>query len=577
MKVNRRPGADLAPRSVIFIARREFIKRTALGSLGLITGSRGFAALAQATAGAPTVETTAGTVRGAGVDGNYAFKGIPYGDTTAGSNRFMPPKKPAPWAGVRDALEFGPMAMQEFFTPEKFAQWAESDFGRLAKGMFRWPVGPPSEACLVLNVSTPGLGDGRKRPVMVWLHGGAFSGGFGGGGWAEGTNLARKNDVVVVSINHRLNIFGFLYLGEIGGSKYAESGNAGMLDIVAALEWVRDNIAAFGGDPGNVTVLGQSGGGCKADVLMAMPSAKGLFHRAINMSGPAPKMLTREDATRTATQVMGHLNIRRDQIDLLQQTPADIILKAMDAVLAANGGEGWRGGTLFHMFAPVVDGGVLPRHPFFPTAPELSSDVPLLIGNTADEDRTSVVEMLHSPDGLGTEQMRTRLRKMGIEDPQAVRLIRGYQATRPGASPADVLTAIVSDLEFRMDAITIAERKAAQSRAHVFMYLFTWDSPAFGGVFRSPHSLDVPFAFDDVDAAPGIWGPEPDPRRYSFAENVSRAWVAFARTGNPNHPGMPEWKPYSLKDRATMTLNYSCALVNDPRREDRLVMETLKS
>jgi len=229
------------------------------------------------------------------------------------------------------------------------------------------------------------------------------------------------------------------------------------------------------------------------------------------------------------------------------------------------------------MFDPVVDGHALPQHPFYPAAPEMSAQVPMLIGNMGYEDRSSVLEMLTSPNGLNETQVRARLSKLGIENPHADQLIHGYRASRPDASLADVFTAIVSDLEFRMDAIAMAERKAAQSKVPAYMYLFTWESPAFGGKFKSPHSLDVPFVFDNIGLAPGIWGPKPDPRRYQLAKNVSKAWVAFARTGNPNHSGLPEWKPYTLHDRATMLLNYSCELVNDPRREDRLVMEQLRS
>jgi para-nitrobenzyl esterase len=495
----------------------------------------------------------------------------------------MAPRKPRSWIGIRNAVEYGQVAPQAGASNDaadaskKWSEYSASEGGQLTQGLFRWPAAPASEDCLVLNVWTPGVLDGRKRPVMVWLHGGGFTGGSGDWGWADGTNLARKTDVVVISLNHRLNIFGFLALGEIGGPKYADSGNVGMLDIVAALEWVRDNVSAFGGNPDCVTVFGQSGGGCKVDVLMAMPSAQGLFHRAINMSGPAPKMLSHEDATHTAVQVLDRLKISRGNISQIQKVSVKQLLTAMSQVLSEagliDGNDPWRHGTFMHMFAPVVDGRVLPQHPFYPTAPKISAHVPMMIGTTGEDDRPSVVSAsLTSADAFDESRMRVRLKSMGIADKQAEWLIDGYRATRPSASAADLCSAIVSDLEFRMDAITMAERKALQDDAPAYMYLFAWESPAFGGKYKSAHSFDIPFVFDNVDLAPGIGGERPDMRRYALAEKMSRAWAAFARTGDPNHPGLPEWKPYTLDQRATMVLNYSCELINDPRSEDRLLV-----
>jgi para-nitrobenzyl esterase len=512
------------------------------------------------------------------------FKGVPYGASTAGANRFMAPRKPKSWSGIRDAFEYGAKAPQPGFTQDiaKRRAYESTEGGQLTQGLFRWPPGEVSEDCLFLNIWTPALMDGVKRPVMVWLHGGGFTGGSGDWGWTDGAHLAQNEDVVVVSLNHRLNIFGFLALGEIGGAKYADSANVGMLDIVAALEWVRDNVAAFGGDPDCVTVFGQSGGGCKVSVLMAMPAAEGLFHRAINMSGPCAKVLTQEGATQTALQVLNELHIDRANIDQIQRVTVGQIFDAMKAVLSAagltDGNDAWRGGTFLYMFSPVVDGRALPQHPFYPTAPKFSAQVPLMIGTTGEEDRPSVMSAaLTSLDEFSESEALAKLASMGISQSEAERLIRGYRASRPAASAADLCSAIVSDIEFRLDAISIAEQKSLQNAAAAYMYLFTWESPAFGGKYKSAHSFDMPFVFDNVDRAPGLWGENPDPRRYELAKTMSGAWAAFARAGNPNHPRLPEWKPYSLERRATMLFNYSCELINDPRREDRLVLEQFKS
>jgi len=505
-------------------------------------------------------------------EGVSTFKGIPYGASTSGLNRFMPPNKPGSWAGVRNACDYGPMAMQ-WWRPS-LKQMIPTDFGRLYKGIFPSAPYRMSEDCLVLNVWSPELGEENNLPVMVWLHGGGFSNGAGDWRWADGTNLARKNGVVVVSLNHRLNVFGHLHLRDIGGTKYSDSGNAGMLDVVAALRWIQDNIASFGGDPGNITIFGQSGGGSKVSALMAMPSSQGLFHKSIQMSGPCLKVLPREEATRTATQVMRQLGFHHSDVDRLQHVPAQQLLKAAEIVANRRGGDIWRNGAWIDVFSPVVDGRSLTRHPFDPTAPEISARIPMLLGNTGDESRTTAAACLKT---LDEEGMHAHLNGMGIDSVQADRLIRAYRSSRPSATPADVLCAIISDLEFRMDVIITAERKSALRDASVYMYLFTCESPAFDGKYKSFHGFDIPFVFDNIDSAPELWGQCIDPRSYELAARMSKAWAEFARTGTPNHPGLPEWKPYRVGERATMVLNYSCELVNDPRREDRLAFEQWNS
>lgn len=563
------------------LTRRSVLECCTLSALGLsLTGS--LFALPSSRKGA-ALETTIGKVRGVSAEGIHTFKGIPYGASTAGENRFMSPRKRTPWTGVRDAFHYGPEAIQSVFSSDENTALAllQSDTGQLYNGLFKWPSPPMSEDCLVVNVWTPGIRDGRKRPVMVWLHGGGFSVGAGDWSWTEGTNLARRHDVVVVSLNHRLNVFGHLYLAELGGTQYADSGNVGMLDIVAALQWIRDNINEFGGDPSNVTIFGQSGGGCKVNLLMAMPSAQGLFHRAIQMSGPCPRMLSREEGTRASVAMLNQLGIGREHLDRLREVPARKLLQAMNAVLGAanlSPDDTWRNGTWFHMFDPVVDGRSLPRHPFDPTAPEISASVPMLLGTTNEDSRTDAglpSSLTFSLDTLNEAGMRANLKGIGIHDVKADQLIRAYRATRPAASAADIFSAIASDLEYRMDAIVMAERKAALGNAPAYMYLFTWESPAFGGKYKSSHAFDVPFVFDNVDAAQGLWGSKPDARSYELARNISNTWVAFARTGDPNRSGQPRWNPYTVKNRATMVLNYHCELVNDPRQQDRLACESV--
>jgi para-nitrobenzyl esterase len=292
----------------------------------------------------PVVETASGKVRGVLQAGTHTFRGIPYGASTAGSNRFMPPRKPEPWAGVRDAFENGPTAPQLGGPPNPLIL------------NHRQPA-VEGEDCLVMNIFTPGVNDGRKRPVMVWLHGGGFASGAGSAHSFDGNFLARSGDVVVVSVNHRLNIFGHLYLADVGGEKYADSGNVGLLDIVAVLEWVRDNVVHFGGNPGNVTLFGQSGGGLKISTLLAMPPAKGLFHKAIIESGSLLKGIHREDANKTTERILAKLNLQSNQVDELQKLPVDRLLSAID-------NRGSAPGTAPLNLAPVVDGRTLrPRSP----------------------------------------------------------------------------------------------------------------------------------------------------------------------------------------------------------------------
>jgi para-nitrobenzyl esterase len=495
----------------------------------------------------PIVETAAGKVRGVLQGGTHIFRGIPYGASTAGINRFMPPRKPEPWAGVREVFQNGPTAPQ-----------------------LTGPVnslilnhGAPAvqgEDCLVMNVFTPGVNDGRKRPVMVWLHGGGFAGGAGSAHAFDGNYLARSGDVVVVSVNHRLNIFGYLYLADAGGEKYADSGNAGLLDIVAALEWVRDNVAHFGGNPANVTIFGQSGGGLKISTLLAMPPAKGLFHKAIIESGSLLKGIHRDDANKTTERILAKLGLQANQVDDLQELPVDRLLSAIDT-------RGSAPGTAPLNLAPVVDGRALPRDPFDPAAPDISADVPLIIG-TVNTEGTFFTQPDSPLFSLDEAAMRARLTpRFGDATDKLIDL---YRKEMPSASPSQIYFLITA---FPTAAITQAERKVAQGKAPVYMYLFTWETPVDGGKRHSPHTVELPFVFNNVEEQPEEVGNGPELQ--PLADKVSSAWTAFARTGNPSIAGAPKWLAYTATDRATMMINNEWKLVNDPRHDVRMIVNSL--
>ncbi len=413
------------------------------------------------------------------------------------------------------------------------------------------------EDCLVLNVWSNGLKGGRKRPVMLWLHGGGFASGSGDYSIYDGANMARKRDVVVVTVNHRLNVFGYLYLADIGGPKYADASNAGHRDILLALEWVRDNIANFGGDPGNVTIFGQSGGGGKVATLMAMPGAKGLFHRAICQSGASIKGATRANGTRTAQALLTKLNLKPDQIDQLQSMPFDQLTEAIKGV----------GG-----FAPVVDGKTLTHDPFDPGAPEESATVPLLIGTVEEEVNFFPATPL---DPIDDAELHKRVKQAarGADDATVDHLIATYKKGRPGKSNVEVYQMIATDAGFSGGVHTEADRKVAQGKAPVYKYYFTWQSPVREGKLRSFHTLEIPFVLENVDEGKTMTGPGQD--RYALSDKMSAAWAAFARAGNPNVKGLPHWPAFTADQRATMIFNDECKLVNDPYKEERMAIDRL--
>jgi para-nitrobenzyl esterase len=532
--------------------RRTFLGYSStLAAAGLISDGLWTPAWAQDARGAAMsqpVATTAGRVRGLVRDRVHQFYGVPYAASTAGANRFMPPLKPVSWTGVRDCFQVKERAPQDEDGPI-------SEVFSLDR---REPMG---EDCLAVNVFTPGLGS-ANRPVMVWLHGGGFSAGSGNWLLYDGTNLARKEDVVVVSVNHRLNLFGFLYLADLGGQKWANASNAGMRDIVRALEWVKDNIAAFGGNPGNVTIFGQSGGGSKVTTLMAMPSAKGLFHRAIAQSGAQLRGTTRENATRAAEQFHAKLGLRKNHVDELQQMPWQ---RLQDALFSEPDIQGLANG-------PVVDGTSLPRDQWSPDAPGMSADVPLMIGSTETEDAWSDPP---PPLEMSEKEMMTRVRRITRnDDARARELVALYRKTHPRITNTDVWLIMNADNTRRANVHTLGELKFAQGRAPAYAYYFAWRSPVHKGQMKAYHTLDIPFVFNNVDIAASMTGAGQE--RYALEHRMSAAWAAFARTGNPNHADIPTWPAFNPADRATMIWNNEVKVVNDPHKEERLALASLR-
>jgi para-nitrobenzyl esterase len=533
------------------IDRRTFLGYSgALAAAGFLTDAFSAPAWAQDARGAgmgQPVATTAGRVRGLVRYGVNQFYGVPYAASTAGANRFMPPVKPAAWTGVRDCFQ----------VKERSPQDEDGPISEVFSLDRREPMG---EDCLAVNVFTPGLGSGN-RPVMVWLHGGGFSGGSGNWLLYDGTNLARKEDVVVVSVTHRLNLFGFLYLADLGGEKWANASNAGMLDVVAALQWVKDNIAAFGGNPGNVTIFGQSGGGSKVTTLMAMPSAKGLFHRAIAQSGAQLRGATRDNATRAAEQFVAKLGLQKDQLDRLQQMPWRQLREAFESARIQGLGNG-----------PVVDGRSLPRDQWSPDAPSYSADVPLMMGSTETEDAWNDPP---PPLEMPEEEMMTRVTRITRNDETKAReLVALYRKTHSGISNTDVWLIMNADNTRRANVQTLGELKFAQGKAPAYAYYFAWRSPVHKGQMKAYHTLDIPFAFYNIDIAGSMTGAGNE--RYALAHKMSAAWAAFARTGNPNHPDIPNWPAFTPTQRATMIWNNEVKVVNDPHREERLALATLR-
>jgi para-nitrobenzyl esterase len=516
------------------------------------------------------VDTASGKLRGVERSGITVFKGVAYGDSTGGANRFMPPQPVRPWRGIRNALRYGRACIQPGSDSAHFNYDGHNNPGDEIGFLMHSGAAKltPGEDCLQLNVWTPGLKDNRKRPVMVFYHGGGFESGFDGDlASYDGENLAR-NDVVVVTNNHRLNLFGYLNLVEAGSSR--ATANAGLLDLVAVLQWVKDNIAQFGGDPGNVTIFGQSGGGGKVLCLMAMPSAQGLFHRAIVQSGPYLQFQTRAASREITEEVLRQLGVARADADSLQHMPVDRLAgagaEAMKKLVPPRpvfrrsfGGAGWQ---------PVVDGTVLPRDPFAPDAPSVSAQVPMMTGTIFNEITSAL-----SNDSVGAVMTEAQLQQ-SLADAYGARsgaIIAAYRGTWPGATPFEIFAAIAAQ-PFRYAAHQQVARKARLGAAPSFVYVYKWRTPMLDDRPGTFHACDLAFAFDNAvrcDQYSGL-----TPQALAMGKTIAGAWVAFARHGDPNHPGLPHWPAHAGDQGATMVFDNVCSVKHGLEAEGLELVQT---
>ena len=555
--------------------RRRFLKISiAAAGPGLWLRARAEEATWHTRTDAPfiEVETALGRIRGGHSRGALAFKGIPYAGSVSGANRFKAPPEAIGWTGVRDATVLGPPAMQGPGTT----------FGEHEPCC--------NEDCLVLNVWTPAVNDGAKRTVMFYCHGGGFTTGSGGHKIQDGAHLAAAYDVVVVACNHRLGLFGYLYLGELDAQEYATSGNHGLLDIVAALAWVRQNIAVFGGDPGNVLLFGESGGGFKTSALMAMPAAHGLFHKAGIQSGAMLRGIEKEEATETALRLLAGLGIGPRKVHTLARVPSARLLAIQLAGSKSGGALGVPTADYFarhsrpptgpaalrpnspDTWGPVLDGTYLPQHPFDPAAPALSASLPLLIGNMRDE---AVFFERENPQFFHVDENAMTAKARSLFGDEADRILAVYRRAMPGSTPVERAIAIETALAMGNRTVALADRKSLQP-APVYRYRNDYSSnvrvEGTDWTLRAAHATDLAVVFDNTDI-PDLQGDGPG--LAEAARAMSGYFASFARSGVPLARGQPVWPRYDTVRRAVMLLNSECKMVYDPESEQRQLWHSL--
>lgn len=497
------------------------------------------------TASGARVTTAQGIAQGAESGGVIAFKGLRYGASTAGSGRFRAPRPPLPWDGIFDATRFGDQAPQ-------------------VRSMLADP-GPMSEDCLRINIWTPRV-DTRRRPVMLWFHGGGFEAGSGAAELYDGANLARRGDIVVATINHRLNVFGHCHLARRLGSDYSTSGNVGFLDLLAAMRWVKQNIAAFGGDPDNVTIFGQSGGGRKVSLSYASPAAEGLFARGIVQSGSHLLVQTPDQADRLTGLLLAKLGYAHAAAEKLLSVPVDLLIAAQRETIDEAG----------YRFEPVLDGITFIEQPFLPAAPRWSAAKPMMLGST----RTELSAQLGAADprlyDLPEAWLPAAIGRFVGKD-KAAAAIETFRKSDPNAPAPETFFAIASARAYGRDATLMAEaRTRAPKAGPTWLYKLAWRSPAEGGRRITPHSLDLPFVFDNVEAGVRLAGPPSDATR-AMADAMANSWIAFARGGHPDNPAIPHWAPYDLEKRTTMVFDVPPRAEADPWQEERLFMDQFET
>jgi para-nitrobenzyl esterase len=553
--------------------RRRFIKTAGAGAAGITIGSPVLASGFVDSGDIPKEEkdgqvlfigdnvavtdTVYGRVKGYLLRGIYYFLGIPYGADTSGPNRFMPPQQPKHWNDTFPAVWWGnsaPQIMERRYA-NAYASFAD-----------HWNYDDISENCLCLNIFTPALADGKKRPVIVWLHGGGFVNGNGieQDGY-NGENLARKGDLVFCSVNHRLGPLGFTNLASIGGQKYAASGNVGMLDLVAALEWVKDNITNFGGDPANVTIIGQSGGGAKVTTLCAMPSAKGLFHKAVVLSGAGTRSGDRDYSEKLGEYVLREAGLTPDKVDRLQEMPWIQYYQFASRASVKLAQETGPGGGMRRGFNPFVDGIIIPQHPYWPDPAPSASEVPMIICSTLNEMSPSRTDA--NLENVTFEKVIENVKaragfSSGLGD-KAGEVVEAYARAFPERKPVEIWSMISSN---RQSLIELAEAKSRQP-APVYIAWFWWQPPLFDNRMRAFHCSDICFWFFNTDLMLTHSGGGARPRKLS--EKMAGTLINFMKTGNPNGAGLPPWPRYTSKNGETMILDDVSSVKNDPDREAR--------